>query len=201
MSVEDLVEARYLGDSDILMPDLADRPRHSSDEHNRVAEHNAWNLGDPDKGIPQQQGPDPLTLVRKGDVILLDRWSADGRDDFEIVSETGGSEERVELFEEGGKWHWRRVAANNVPVAQSAKGYARKASAKEAAERENLGLPIQEPEPEDQEPADLQDAVADLVDASGEPVDVPDGGPAAQATPSEVSGPESVKTTDTEKEK
>lgn len=69
-----LVHARYLGDAPVLMPDLAGRDRCCLQENHRPAE-------------ADEDGLIASTLLRKGDVILLDRHSAEGRDDFEVVKE------------------------------------------------------------------------------------------------------------------
>lgn len=70
---QELVHARYLGTSPVVMPGLAGRDRCCKDENQRAAE--------PEGGETLK----PHSLVEHGDVVLLDRYSAEGRDDFEIV--------------------------------------------------------------------------------------------------------------------
>ncbi len=67
------VHARYLGDSPVVMPGLAGRDRCCQKANQRE--------GDTDDGIHMH------TLLEHGDVILLDRFSAEGRADFEIVED------------------------------------------------------------------------------------------------------------------
>jgi hypothetical protein len=61
-----IVQARYLGDTPVVMPDLLGRER---------------------PGTPPWDGTgiNPQCLVSPGDVIPLDKASAEGRADFEIV--------------------------------------------------------------------------------------------------------------------
>ena len=90
-----LVHARYLGDSEVLMPDLARRERCCQAGNLHEEETNAWLRGDPENGVPPEHGVNPHVLLRKGDVILLDRYSAQGREDFEILEpEAPGPESR-----------------------------------------------------------------------------------------------------------
>lgn len=71
---DDLVHARYLGGTEVVMPDLAGRDRCCRPENQRSTD------------LPER-GPIPATVLRRGDVILLDRASAEGREDFEVVDE------------------------------------------------------------------------------------------------------------------
>lgn len=68
----DLVHARYLGGTRVVMPDLAGRKRCCEKENQRPDDPSAR--------------PNPKVLVETGDVILLDRYSAEGRSDFEVVA-------------------------------------------------------------------------------------------------------------------
>lgn len=68
-----LVHARYVGGTTVVMPDLVGRARCCDSTNHR---------SDDDEGRPN-----PHTLLEHGDVILLDRWSAENRDDFEVVDE------------------------------------------------------------------------------------------------------------------
>lgn len=70
-----LVHAKYLGDSPVVMPRLAGRDRCCRKENQRPAE------------APEGETLKPHTLLEHGDVVLLDRYSAEGRDDFELVTE------------------------------------------------------------------------------------------------------------------
>lgn len=73
-----LVHARYLGTGPVVMPDLFGRDRCCRPENHRVDD-------------PQAE-PNPHTVLQEGDVILLDRWSAEGRSDFEVLKEVGSKE-------------------------------------------------------------------------------------------------------------
>jgi len=66
---QELVHARYLGETTERMPDLEGRDRCCRKENHR--EGTDW-----DKSV-----------LEPGDVILLDRYSAEGRGDFEIVED------------------------------------------------------------------------------------------------------------------
>jgi hypothetical protein len=70
------IHARYIGDSDQIFPHLKDGPRCCLPENQREA------TVDEDGNLPTNP-----VLVKKGDVILLDRYSAEGREDFEIVED------------------------------------------------------------------------------------------------------------------
>lgn len=76
-----IVQARYLGDTPVVMPDLLERER--PDAEGAVAE---WIEGG-------QVGINPHCLVSKGDVIPLDEGSAEGRDDFAVVKPTASKKE------------------------------------------------------------------------------------------------------------
>jgi hypothetical protein len=76
MADSELVHARYLGSSPVVMPDLAGRDRCCQQENHRPAE-------------ADEDGLIASTLVRLGDVILLDRYSAEGRADFEVLEDVG----------------------------------------------------------------------------------------------------------------
>lgn len=71
----ELVHAKYLGDSAVVMPGLAGRDRCCRKENQRPAE------------APEGETLKPHTLLEHGDVVLLDRYSAEGRDDFELVED------------------------------------------------------------------------------------------------------------------
>lgn len=71
----DLVHAKYLGGTTVVMPELAGRDR-------CCQEHNQREYIPVDPEDPQLN---PHTILQHGDVILLDRFSAEGRADFEIV--------------------------------------------------------------------------------------------------------------------
>lgn len=73
-----LVHAHYLGDTPVVMPDLAGRDRCCRDENQRAVP-----VDDDGNELPVE-GPHPHTLLKRGDVILLDRHSAEEREDFEI---------------------------------------------------------------------------------------------------------------------
>lgn len=74
---KELVHARYLGDTPVVFKHLASQLRCCQSENHR--EENEYDeLGQLVKGN---------ALVCKGDVILLDRFSAEEREDFEIVDE------------------------------------------------------------------------------------------------------------------
>lgn len=78
MAEPDLVHARFLGDSPVVMPDLAGRERCCLEANHRPAE-------------PDEEGLIQSTLLRKGDVILLDRASAEGREDFAVLKPSKSS--------------------------------------------------------------------------------------------------------------
>lgn len=91
----ELIHAKYVGETDIVMPVLGERDRCCRKENDREGQ-----TGPVDKeGKPDPEGETPKgeealppgierrALVRKGDVILLDRWSAEGRDDFTPLEE------------------------------------------------------------------------------------------------------------------
>lgn len=69
-----LVKARYLGDIQVVMPHLAD-----IEQPDREEAYAAWVEGG-------AEGLNPRCVVDPGDVIPLDRFSAEGRSDFEIVT-------------------------------------------------------------------------------------------------------------------
>ncbi|MFL5736658.1 MAG: hypothetical protein ACJ76P_04895 [Actinomycetota bacterium] len=71
MPKEKFVHARYTGDSPQVMPDLMSRDRCCKAKNQREDDPNG--------------NPNPRALIEKGDVILLDRYSAEGRPDFELV--------------------------------------------------------------------------------------------------------------------
>lgn len=67
----ELIHARYIDETEQVMPDLGTRPRCCDEKNHREDDPSAR--------------PNPTTVIRKGDIILLDRHSAEGRADFEIV--------------------------------------------------------------------------------------------------------------------
>jgi hypothetical protein len=79
------VHARYDGDTPVVMTDLANRDRCCQDENQREEAHEAWVATPPD----ERTGPDPHALLQKGDVIRLQRWSAEGRADFTVLEGSG----------------------------------------------------------------------------------------------------------------
>ncbi|HXF71138.1 MAG TPA: hypothetical protein VNO79_00825 [Actinomycetota bacterium] len=70
---EEFVHARYVGTTVVVVPDLAHRGRCCRAENLR-----------PDDPTAR---PNPKTVLEPGDVILLDRHSAEGRADFEVLEE------------------------------------------------------------------------------------------------------------------
>jgi hypothetical protein len=81
----DKIHARYIGDSPVVFPHLLAEARCCDPANHREDQI------DPETGIPilSEEDGAPLvhTVVRKGDVILLDRYSAEGREDFEILDD------------------------------------------------------------------------------------------------------------------
>lgn len=77
MGKPEYCHARYLGGSTVVMPGLVGRPRCCKDhpENERPGEK------EPGK-------PDPHATLERGDVILLDRYSAENREDFEVLDAT-----------------------------------------------------------------------------------------------------------------
>jgi hypothetical protein len=72
----ELIHARYLGTTPVVMPDLDTRER-CCEAHNQIERD--------EEGEPKAH-----TVLEHGHVILLDRHSAEGREDFEVVdSHTG----------------------------------------------------------------------------------------------------------------
>lgn len=67
----ELVHARYLGETTVVMPDLVGRERCCEEANHRT--------DDP------EGKPNPHAVLEPGDVVLLDRWSVEGRSDFELV--------------------------------------------------------------------------------------------------------------------
>ncbi len=86
-AAHELVHARYLGDTQVQMPDLGFRERCCQAEHSRSKESKSYEKAHAagEEGL----GTHPHVTLNHGDVILLDRWSAVGRDDFEIVEKSG----------------------------------------------------------------------------------------------------------------
>lgn len=82
----ELVHARYLGDTEIVVPDLGTRDRCCSSENKRIKESKDYEAAKAEE--PEaSHGPHPHVTLRKNDVVLLDRYSAVGREDFEIVED------------------------------------------------------------------------------------------------------------------
>lgn len=75
----DTVTARYLGDTPIAMPHLVEVDRNAQD-------FKTWVQGG-------AEGLNPRCLVIKGDEIPMDKQSAEGRDDFEVVTKTSAKKE------------------------------------------------------------------------------------------------------------
>jgi hypothetical protein len=71
----ELVHAKYLGGTAQVMPSLADHPRCCQDGNQREAFD----------AEGREIRPNPRVVVEHGDVILLDRFSAEERVDFEVV--------------------------------------------------------------------------------------------------------------------
>jgi len=76
---KELVHARYLGDTPVVMKHLGGGAERCCIKENQRGE----NVHDEESG-ELVSGP---ALVCKGDVILLDRYSAEGREDFEIAGD------------------------------------------------------------------------------------------------------------------
>jgi hypothetical protein len=101
----DLVHARYLGETEIVVPSLAGRPRCCIAENQ--APHAGENVSmaflasEPDEDGVQglvHHAIDAHAVVRHGDVILLDRYSAEQRSDFEVVGTDGKTPTRADLL-------------------------------------------------------------------------------------------------------
>jgi hypothetical protein len=69
-----LVHARYLGDTDVVFPHLIEGPRCCREENHRELER--------DEEGNLVTAP---ALVKPGDVFLIDRYSAEGREDLEVL--------------------------------------------------------------------------------------------------------------------
>jgi hypothetical protein len=81
------VHARYIGETRIWMPDLERRLREGiprccelHPENEKTAEYEQWLAHG-------REGFDPRMVLEHGDVLLLDRHSAEGRSDFELMPE------------------------------------------------------------------------------------------------------------------
>jgi hypothetical protein len=74
-----IVQARYLGDTPVVMPGLLELDRPETDEAEA-----AWVEGG-------QVGINPRCYVAKGDVVPIDDYSAEGRADFEPVKPKAAS--------------------------------------------------------------------------------------------------------------
>lgn len=83
MPKSDFVHARYLGGSQVTMEDLVGRPRCCQKKNHRE------DLGPMAVDEEGQRVTNPHTVLNQGDVILLDRFSAEGRDDFEVLDDSG----------------------------------------------------------------------------------------------------------------
>lgn len=80
----ELIHARYIGTTPIGLPGLQGRERCCESDNQRppgpMSDEEAEKLGVP-AGVHRE------VLVLTGDVILLDRHSAEGREDFEVIAE------------------------------------------------------------------------------------------------------------------
>jgi hypothetical protein len=74
MTKSDTVQARYLGDTPQVFPHLADTDR-------EAAAYEKW-----EASTSTSRGLNPRCYVVKGDVIEIDRASAEGRSDLEVVT-------------------------------------------------------------------------------------------------------------------
>lgn len=72
---KDLVHARYMGDTPVVMKHLSDDAQRCCIDENQRGENE----------IEDGQLVRGHALVVKGDVILLDRYSAEGREDFVVT--------------------------------------------------------------------------------------------------------------------
>lgn len=75
----ELVHSRYLGQTPVVMPDLATRERCCDSDNNREEARAKWEA-------EGREGPDPAVLLVEGDVILLPHDEAEGREDFEVIA-------------------------------------------------------------------------------------------------------------------
>lgn len=85
----DVVSARYVGESPMAFPHLDD-PRFARSE-------GEYDAGD---WTPASGDTNPAVMVENGDVIRIDRYSAEERGDFEIVGESSGRRLKADVLAE-----------------------------------------------------------------------------------------------------